>query len=224
MKAKAKKKPNSEVAKVAQVVPAVKTKDQIIRRFEELRRDLGRNFLEIGLLIKESNTGDKPAWRTCGYESLGDFIEDVVGVSERTGYDLMAIAEKWSKILPAARIEEVAAIGWTKMRALCPVIDEGNVEDWEARAEQMTFRQLKTEIERRSGKKSEPGDSEGEEVRAFSFRMVGGQIGVVERALAVAAKMLSNDKKNVQLDAICAEFLSTYEGQEDGSKPEEPSI
>ena len=223
MKTKAKKLSN-EIAKAAEVIPAIKTKDQIIRRFEELRQDLGRNFLEIGLLIHESNTGESPTWKACGYDSLGDFIEDVVGVSERTGYDLMAIAEKWSKILPAKRIEEVAAIGWTKMRALCPVIDEKNIDDWEARAEQMTFRQLKTEIERRSGKKSEPGNSEGEEVRTFSFRMVGGQIGVLERALATAAKKLSNDKRNVQLEAICAEFLSTYEGQEDGGKSEEASI
>ena len=220
---KKKKSDKVALAKIAEPVesPTPRSKDQILRRFEELRRDVGRNFLELGLLIQEVNSGG--IWKDSGYDSLGEFIEDVVGVSSRTGYDLMAISKKWTKILPPDRLEESAAMGWTKMRALCPIINDDNVDDWEARAEQMTYRQLKTEIERRRDGQDVPGDNEGEEIRKFSFSMVGGQIDVLERALEIAGRMTDNRKPNVLLEMVCAEFISTYQDGDDDVL-EEPAI
>jgi hypothetical protein len=185
---------------------------KVFTRIEKIKKEMGKHFLELGLLLSEVQ--DNKWWARVGYGSLSEYIQDELGFSPRKGYDLIQISKVWTKILPPDDLEDTAAIGWSKMKILCPVINDENIKDWEALATNLTFRQLVEQVQRnKKDDKESIAEEAKEESKRYTFVQKGEMIKMADRALEIAQQMTDNDNPAYLFHCICTEFVATYEPQ-----------
>lgn len=155
-------------------------------RLVELTRSDVKQRMEIAECVYELYYGaveigseEVELWRFLGFRSWFDYIETTgLHVSTAANYRLV-----WDKfgIKLKGKWDQSLNVSFTKLRALCPVVDEKNVNAWLKRAESMTCCKLDDEVFRAVW-----GVKRNRPARNFMAKMTDSQLQNINKVLELA--------------------------------------
>ena len=164
------------------------------------------NFKLGGVL---SAIQDNDWWTDSGYAKFKEFIPGEFGLHYRKAlylikiYDALVEADiPWSK---------VSGLGWSKLKDLADILTPENVDEWVAKATDMTILQLQEAIKAyKAGELSADGttDPDSSGVTTITFTVHPDQKETIIEAIDQAKEDADTEFKGVALEAICLNFLA----------------
>jgi hypothetical protein len=155
------------------------------------------------------------------YTSFREFCETEFNCGYRKAKYLVKLYRElvdsgvpWSK---------VAQLGWTKLKDLAPVLNEGNVDGWVEKAEASNVAQLQQLI--KASKDAEGGNpaqlEAPEKLGSFTVKLSDSQKAVVKAAVAKCKEVMEkpDTSDGYALEMIATEFLNTSSGGLVGAAP-----
>lgn len=171
----------------------------------DLKTNIDRAYLEMGkqlyMVIKAK------LYEAWGFATFGEYVYADLGYRERKARYLVSI---WQKLVVELGISEerISQIEWSKAKEIVGVVNEENVEDWLAKAENQTALELMEEVRR-----VRTGEPEAKITR-MTFTLLDDQADIVKEALTVVGELAGSDKPGHLLTCICADFLSGNRGKD----------
>lgn len=161
-------------------------------------------------------------FRLQGYRSVPEFLREHFKDQEQDrtarlharSFQRLIREYKLTKEIPAFKAA-FDRISRSNRRLIAQVITAENAPDWIEKALALTYRELEDLIT------AAPADAKAEVMVTKRLRLYPGQLELLERAFAVAGKLIEvegadpNGPEGPKLDLICQEFIGTY-GAEDG--------
>lgn len=217
----------------------------LVREIDNKYWDLGRVLYDVydgvpggyrALLNGEGSRQDRRSlFEKWGYKNFGEYCEGEVGIRKRTGENIR-YAYYWFTIqqpMPEAVINELVALGRSKVYLLSGVATKDNIALWLEKAKELTFENLKKAIQNAkavaSGKANdgEERDSSGgggggggsdagdgkslpkpEQWHSVNAQMADSQFETWKAAISRAQNLTKSDKVGHNLELICQDFLS----------------
>jgi len=186
------------------------TKGEIVSRSNEVRKQI----LDAAIIIDESyqslakllhETYDNGYYLRWGFENFKEYCEAEVGVQYRKARYLVGIAEVIRDLSIAW--EDVEGVGWTKMRALIPILkEEGIVGDWLEIAKEYSVKDLEKLVkDQKAG--FDIGASGGDRIVTLTFRMTPEQSEIVTDALDTAKKVSETTDPVLALEQMAFDYV-----------------
>ena len=139
------------------------------------------------------------------YPSFDSYIEGELSYSPRRGRYLASIYDKFTQANIGGDI--VNELGSSKSRLLARVVDSANAEVWIEKAKNTTYVELENEIRSEQQGKVVQGHSLG----SINIPYYNGETRIAWlEAVELASKLTGCNSKESVLEALVAEFLSTY--------------
>lgn len=157
--------------------------------------------IELGRLLDQMARGR--GYEKLGLETFDAYLAARFGKKKRWAQQQITAA----KAIEASPELQAAAgeLGPTKVRIIAQAAPE-NVRGLVEKAKWASTRELEEDLRRR------PRQADPEALRPWRVMLCQGQEDVVERALRAAARETDSESKGVNLEAICADFLSGRDG------------
>jgi hypothetical protein len=176
------------------------TKTKALNRAEQLAEDIEVNYFMLGGVLKLINDN---SWFE-GYEDFSAFVEEKYGFAYRKAAYLMSIYDNLvTKQIPW---EKVSHLGWTKLKDLAPVMTPETVDEWVAKAEKLSVKELQAILKQEAGT-GEKTEKTTDEVVKMVFKLKPDQSEIVTQALAKAKGELHTEYDTVALENICSGYV-----------------
>ncbi len=199
--------------------------EQALEAIKALTEDVGMNYFELGGVL---NLVTKKAWFSdLGHDTFKSFVETTTDMKYGKARYLVRVYTKCVELeIPWAKLGK---IGWSKIVVLLDVLTQENADEWLAKAESLSRRLLAEEVARVKRELAgedgggEDGGGEGgegaeEKMKQLSFRLYEGQLETVEAALDEMGRRSGKENRSVQLEFMCADWLSGQGGSEAGEE------
>jgi hypothetical protein len=178
------------------------TKTKALNEAERLAENIEVNYFKMGGILKLINDN---SWFE-GFEAFDDFVEEKYGFASRKARYLISIYENLvTKMIPW---EKVGHLGWTKLKDLAPVITPETVDEWVAKAEKLTVKELQAILKQEAGEGTgDKTQKTTEDVVKLTFKLKADQADIVGQALAKAKGELHTEFDSVALENIAAGYV-----------------
>lgn len=193
-------------------------KEEAFGRIPELINEVDFNYFQLGGVLSVVQTNEWAAEE--GFDSFRALVETKFGLHYRKAMYLMDIY----KCLVEADVpfEKVAGIGWSKLKEIASIINNDNVDEWVAKANENTVLQLIELV--RAAKvgildKSDETPEAPKNVTSFSVKVHPDQKTTIQNAIEKAKKEANTEFPGVALDAICMGYLAGATGGTKAAKP-----
>lgn len=184
------------MAKKAEVVP----RDEVVRKeTENAKEQIEGGYADLAQLLHE--TWENAYYVKWGYDSFREYTEDELGLNYRKARYYVTIAQVVKRLkIPWVDIRE---IGWTKMRALVPILNEDNVADWLERAANNTVEVLEESV-----KDFKEIERVGEDKKpvALKLRLSQDAASIVLDSIEKAKKMIETESVEMAIEHICYQW------------------
>jgi hypothetical protein len=195
---------------------------EVATRSGEVREQI----LAAALLIDESyqslakllhETYDNGYYIRYGFENFKEYCEKEVGIQYRKARYLVGIAQVIKDL--NIKWEDVEGVGWTKMRALVPVLrDEGAVGDWLDIAQQYSVKELEALV-KDSKMGFGIGASGGDRIVTLTFSMTPESSEIITEALDTAKKIAETTDNVLALEQMSFDYVMAI-----GETPEKTTL
>lgn len=198
------------------------TKGEIVNRSNEVRDQIlvaaaliDESYQSLAKLLHE--TYDNGYYLRWGFENFKEYCETEIGVQYRKARYLVGIAEMIRDLSIAW--EDVEGVGWTKMRALIPILkEEGIVGDWLEIAKQYSVKDLEKLVkDQRAG--FDIGSSGGDRIVTLTFRMTPEQSEIITDALDTAKKVSETNDPVLAFEQMAFDYV-----MQQGEVPDRTSL
>lgn len=186
------------------------TEKQALELIPKLRETMHYSYYALGgLLVLVQDNG---WWKSdkSNYETFKDYVEEEHGISRRKAFYFMKIYTR----LTAAEVplDDVLAIGWTKLKEIADILNKENVDKWVELALKHTTMQLRELVKNHlAGSLPTSGVepvSEGDGLSKMTFTLHADQKETVELAIEQAKAESDSTFAGVALEGICMAYLS----------------
>lgn len=181
------------------------TKPKALHLADKLVDTIETDYFRLGGVLKVIYEN---AWFE-GYPTFAAFVSDKFGFAERKAKYLMEIYDALvTKLIPW---EKVSGLGWTKLKDLARHLTPENVDEWVAKAQNLTVSELQALLKGNDGE----GDSTTkttDDVTKISFKLKHDQAETVTSALNKAKAEAGTEFDNVALEMICVGYLGGSSG------------
>lgn len=213
---KAKAKPAAKAAPskddvILSIAKEVETasREIAVERVSALMEDVELNYFQIGGFL--ARIQDESWWSENGAKSFREYLEKELGFAYRKSMYLVQIYK--NLVNAGVSWEHIKSIGWTKMKEISDLINSDNVEDWVAKAKDMTVLQLIAYVKSVKLGDSDPSEKGGKSeashaITTMTFKLHPDQRDVVEQALDTAKNNHGTDVGTVALQKICETYLT----------------
>jgi hypothetical protein len=148
-----------------------------------------------------------------GKQGFAQYVEAELDTHYRKAMYYIEIYETFAPL--GISEEQVLALGWSKAKELCGVVNAKNVEKWLKKANELGREDLQAEIKSVRVKAGDTGTTDpGETAKAttFKFRLFEDQGQVVQEALKAASAVIGDDDLNKAFAHIATEWLTLQGG------------
>jgi hypothetical protein len=174
------------------------TKTKALNYADKLAEDIDNNSFKLGGCLKVILDN---GWFE-GAESFGEFVANRFGFQERKARYLMEIYENLvSKQIPW---EKVQILGWSKLKDLAKHLTPENVDEWVAKAQNVTVTELQAMLKATA---SDSPDKTTSDTTTLKFKFKNDQLETVQSALSKAKAETNTEFDNVAIENICAGYL-----------------
>ena len=182
---------------------------QVRENLERAVERMENSYIELAQLLKE--TWDKEYIRFWGYSTMKEYVENDLGISYRKARYLIGIAKTVEDL--HLSWDQVRNIGWTKVRELVPYVDKSNVNEWLDRADNLSVRELKEEVNRSraTGELVEITPRE-EKIASLNLRLRDEEMSAIMDAVDEAKRELGTEETGIALHHICCDYLARSGG------------
>lgn len=186
------------------------TSKKALEVLPELFNRVDTTFFVIGGIL--ARVQEEQWWQDAGYESLKDYVEEEFGLASRTASYWIAIYR--DLVASEVNFEEVADIGWSKLKEISPMLNTENVEEWATRAREMSLRQLIEYIKAMKAGSSGGGSDDPEvdpnksDVKPYTFKLHEDERSSVGAAVESAMEQLGTEYPSVAITHICDQYLA----------------
>ena len=176
------------------------TKTKALNEADRLAENIEVNYFKMGGILKLINDN---SWFE-GFKTFDIFVEEKYGFAARKARYLISIYENLvTKMIPW---EKVSHLGWTKLKDLAPVVTPETVDDWVAKAEKLTVKELQ-EILKPEASEGEKAQKTTADIVKISFKLKADQAEIVNQALAKAKGELQTEYDAVALENIASGYV-----------------
>ncbi len=177
------------------------TKTKALNEADRLAENIEVNYFKMGGVLKLINDN---SWFE-GFEDFDLFVEEKYGFAGRKARYLIAIYDNLvTKQIPW---EKVSGLGWTKLKDLAPVLTPENVDEWVAKAEKLTVKELQAILKAETGEGGEKTAKTTDDVIKMQFKLKPDQHDIITQALAKAKGELQTEYDTVALENICSGYV-----------------
>jgi hypothetical protein len=178
------------------------SKQKALQEAEKLAENVEVSYFKLGGILKLINDN---SWFE-GFPTFDAFVFETYGFQSRKARYLISIYDNLvTKQIPW---EKVQHLGWTKLKDLAPVLTQDNVDEWVAKAENLTVADLLAVLN--SNKNAEEGEKTAkttDEWVKMPFKFKKDQAETVTQALQKAKGELNTQYDTVALENICAAYI-----------------
>lgn len=185
-------------------------KGEIVTRSNEVREQIiaaatliDESYQSLAQLLHE--TYDNGYYMRWGFENFREYCETEVGVQYRKARYLVGIAEMIRDL--SIDWGDVEGVGWTKMRALLPILkEEGVVGDWLEIAKSYSVKDLEKLV--RDQKAGFDISAEGgDKIVTLTFRMTPESSEIINEALDTAKKAAETNDSVLALEQMSYDYV-----------------
>lgn len=169
--------------------------NELRKRIKAVAEEMQGSEMNLALLLEQASI--RKLYKDWGYDSFEEYVSDDLGMDGRKCYYLISIVEQFRK--SNTPIEVLERIGWTKSRAIAPMLTGPDGPKWVERAGRTPRSELEKQVQEAKG---------GEVFHTMHFRLAEEQFEVVQEALAVAKIKAKSDKPGHLLTCLAMDFLS----------------
>lgn len=182
------------------------TKEDAFSMVPVLIESVDFSYFKLGGILSAIQDND---WWVGEADSFKDFIPQQFGLHYRKAMYLIKIYDG----LVEAEIpwHKVSGLGWTKLKELAKILTLENVDEWVAKAHDMSVLQLIAAVkEFNSGELSTDGttDPDSSGVATITFKVHPDQKETIIQAVEQALEESDTEYKGVALEAICLNYLA----------------
>ena len=190
------------------------TRQEIVReKILEAQGQIEGGYLEMAQLLTEAYHGD--FHETWGFETFEAYCDKELDIKYRKARYFIDIWDKVKSLdLPK---DQVAALGWTKMKEISAVITEKNAKEWMRKAEKMSSRELAEAA--KIVRKKDTKDSDVPSITTLTLRMTEAEANVILEAIEEAKSLCDSTNAVIALEMICQDWLTAK-----GVTPERTSL
>lgn len=176
------------------------TKDKALKEAQTLALDIETNYFKLGgvLAVIRENT-----WFE-GFETFESYVSQEFGFEERKARYLIKIYSSLVKAM--IPWEKVSGLGWTKLKDLAEILTLENVDEWVAKAQNITVKELQALL-KGAGTESDASAKTTDDIQTLKFKLKNDQIETVQSALAKAKGEVGTEFDTVALESICGAYL-----------------
>jgi hypothetical protein len=176
------------------------TKTKALNLAETLAEDIEVNYFKMGGVLKLISDN---SWFE-GFPAFDDFVFEKYGFKGRKAAYLISIYDNLvTKQIPW---DKVSHLGWTRLKDLAPILTPETVDEWVAKAEKLTVRELKALIDAGKGEGEKTAKTTADVVK-MTFKFKQDQADIVQQALAKAKGELHTDFDTVAMENIAAGYV-----------------
>mgnify|MGYP000497870997 CR=1 FL=1 len=194
------------------------TSKKALEVLPQLLDSVDNTYFAIGGIMARIH--EESWWKDAGFESFKDYVEEECGQSYRTTMYWVSI---YTDLIKAGvDFEQVANIGWSKLKEISGVMTEENSDEWIQRASEMSLKQLIEYVKAMKGGSTGGSDEDGgadmggSDVKNLTFKVHDDQKASIEAAVQAKMESMGTEYGAVALTQICDEAL-TGEGGGSGS-------
>jgi hypothetical protein len=186
---------------IAEIIRSTNDLAELAKQLHTEREELYYKLGGILLDIKEKKLHVAKGYSD-NTEGFRDFVQDNVGMAQRTAYYMMATYKRLRQAnLTSA---DLKGIGWTKARLLCEIKDDEDINEFIEDAKTLSRKELEHKIKSRENVNKEKIDK----VR-WTFTLYGQANAIIEQALEHAKTQVDGgkDANNQAFEYICTQYL-----------------
>jgi hypothetical protein len=188
---------------------------QAVKNDAEGSMKLAQCVYELSVSAVESGTGSCPwpVWELWGYKSWREFADKELHMAARKQERLRLVWWVFG-IQLAGKWDESLLLPFSKMRSLCRVVNEQNVNDWLKRAAGMGV----SELEHRCHGRVDDDVGDGD-MYAFHAYLVADEMDRVEKAFRLGRRCFDATRKGSLLTKMLSEWANAQEATLGGDLP-----
>jgi len=153
---------------------------------------------------------DHAWWHEEGYPTFKELLEGKIGLKYRKAMYLVQIYE--DLINSGVTWGEVKSLGWCKLKEISPVITKDNVEEWVAKAQNLTVLQLREVVSKFKAQVLESTpvspDTLSTTTTTLSIKCHEDQKSTIKQAIDKAKGEAHTEYDAVALEAVCINYLT----------------
>lgn len=182
------------------------TKEDAFNLVPALIESVDFSYFKLGGILSAIQEND---WWVDEADSFKNFIPERFGLHYRKAMYLIKIYDG----LVEADIPwvKVSGLGWTKLKELADILTQENVDEWVAKANNLSVLQLIAAVKAfKSGELSTDGTTQADTsgVTTITFKVHPDQKETITQAVEQAIEDSDTEYKAVALEAICLNYLS----------------
>lgn len=176
------------------------TKVKALHMAQNLSETVEVSYFKLGgvlKLIKENTWFDT-------HPDFDTFVANTYGFAARKAHYLIQIyTDLVTKQIPW---QKVSHLGWTKLKELSPILTLENLDEWIAKAENLTVMELQAALKAKPEGESTAATTDDTVKMTFKFKS--DQAAIVQTALAKAKAELNTEFDTVAMENICAGYVA----------------
>lgn len=195
-------------ADIIQISTSIETleKDKALSQISDLIESVETSYFALGGVL--ARVQEENWWKDEGFDTFKAFLAEKYGYAYRKAMYLIQIYK--DVVNAGVKPEQVAKLGWTKLKEISHLLTLDNVEEWVKKADEMTVMQLVAYVK---ALKDNPGDKKAastasSNVVSKTFKLHTDQREIIDTALQKKMADQGTDVETVALTSICEEFLS----------------
>lgn len=184
------------------------SEEKAFKQVPALLDDIDQNSFKLGgvLSLIQAN-----GWfMNKGYENFRAYVEAECAIEYRKAMYLIAIYN--GLVESGVPWSEVGHLGWTKLKELASILDQDNVKDWVAVAENMTVLQLIEHIKQSkqagSAQASDAAPVAPSTLTTLTFKLHTDQKKTVREAIDKCKSLMNTEFDAVAIEHICLDYLA----------------
>ena len=186
------------------IVELIRSTNDLAELAKQLHTEREELYYKLGGILLDIK--EKKLHVAKGYddntEGFRGFVQDNVGMAQRTAYYMMATYKRLRQAnLTAA---DLAGIGWTKARLLCEIKNDEDIQEFIEDAKKLS----RTELENKIKSREHTSEDKIDRVR-WTFTLYGESNSIIEQALNHAKTQVEDgkDSHNQAFEHIFTQYL-----------------
>jgi hypothetical protein len=179
----------------------MKRSELVRKQIKDCFEKIDESYITAAKLLNEAY--HKEFFLEWGYEKFDEYCGAELEIHYRKAMYFVDIIDTVKKF--DLDLKEVEAMGWSKMKEICTVINEKNAATWMKKAKDMSARELTEAV--KMVRRKDTSQTDVPSITTMTLRMSEAEASIIMDALTEAKKICNSENTVVALGMICQDWM-----------------